>query len=371
MKSMMSIPAALSTAVIMTLTACGSQNPDLQAQVLGTEQATESGGQIQDVREPKVDILFVVDNSGSMKAYQEKMAKNIELFANEFFDTTRINYRIGVVPVYDSDYLNDETVYRSGKRKMNPLGELVELKGLPESEGQKPLFITRETPNPKEVLKQTVVLGTQWGPEAEQSFSPVLAVTNPTLNQQKNANFYEKDAYLAVILLTDADDVTPGLSGSDLYEKLKTEKGGDGSKILIAAAIPRTCPSQDAPGPVKAIPDLINASGGMIADLCSDSFGAQLAKFGRYLVQRVSQRKVHLNFEPDISTMVVTHAPPGTPREARAINVIEPKDYRYDAVNRNVILLNPKYPIPHDHVIYVDADKISEAKRRNGRVKEI
>jgi hypothetical protein len=370
MKSMMQIRLSLSILALLTLSGCGSESPDLQAQPIATTSGTQSGGKAEEVIEPKVDILFVVDNSGSMKDYQDKMAKNVELFANEFFDNARINYRIGVVPIWDSDYLNDKTVYRSGPRIMNPYAELVQLKGLPENE-QRRLYITRETPNPKEVLKQTVVLGTQWGPEAEQSFSPVLGVIDPKINAEKNDNFYQSDAYLAVIFLTDADDVSLNLSGEDFYEQLKAAKDGDGSKILIATAIPRTCKSQDLPGPVKAFPDLINASGALVADLCSNTFGSQLARFGRFLAQRMAQRKVHLGFEPDIATLRVTHAPPGTPYEQRAHNVISPNDYKYDPSNNNVILLDPKYPMPADHVIYVDADIISDAKKRNGRTKPI
>lgn len=379
MKSVMQIPKSksiltLSILTLLSLAGCGSESPDLQAQPIVAASGAQSGGKAEEIKEPKVDILFVVDNSGSMKDYQDKMAKNVELFADEFFDNARINYRIGVVPVWDSDYLNDKTVYRSGPRIMNPYAELVQLKGVPD-DGQKHLYITRETPNAKEVLKQTVVLGTQWGPEAEQSFSPVLGVIDPTINAEKNDNFYESDAYLAVIFLTDADDVSINLSGEDFYEQLKAAKGGDGSKILIATAIPRTCKSQDLPGPVKAFPDLINASGALVADLCSNTFGAKLATFGRYLAQRMSQRRVHLNFEPDISTLKVTHFPPGTPKEVRDAagkeNVITSQDYKYDPINRNVILLDPKYAMPANHVIYVDADIISEAKRKNGRTKEI
>lgn len=363
---------ACATAGLLTLAACGSQSPDLQAQPLKVGEKVNYGEKAEVPTEPKVDILFVVDNSGSMKPYQDKMARNVELFANEFFSNSRIDYRIGVVPVYDSKYLNDETVYNpSGRRKMNPLGELVALKGIPSDAGNK-LFITRSTPNAREVLKQTVVIGTQWGPEAEESFSPVLAVTNPQINQQKNAGFYQQDAYLAVIFLTDADDVTLNLSGEEFYERLVALKGGDASKVLIAAAIPTSCPAPtDGEGPIKSIPDLMRVSGGLTADLCSNNFGAQLAKFGRHLAQRVTERKVQLDFEPDISTLKVTHGLAGSSKEERAGSVVNPQVYRYDPVNRTVMIIDSKFAIPADHVLFVEATEVLEAKRSTGRVREI
>ena len=140
------------------------------------------------------------------------------------------------------------------------------------------------------MLKQTVLIGTQWGPEAEESFSPVLAVLDPKQNTEKNNGFYQDDAYLVVFFLTDADDVTPGLSAESFYEKLLSSKGGDASKIIIAAALPNlennseNC-KKDGRGPVQAFPALLTASGGIHADLCSDHFADTLIKVGDQIAQ--------------------------------------------------------------------------------------
>lgn len=327
----------------LLIQACGVSSPERQAPPETFTSLTDEVAKSEEMPEPKVNILFVVDNSGSMKSYQQKMSENIELFAERFFDNARVDYRIGVVPVYDSKYLNDKTVYKpSGLRKMNPLGELVSLKGLSDSSSSS-LYITRETPNPKEVLKQTVMIGVQWGPEAEESFSPVLAIMDEERNSSLNQGFYQQDAYLAVIFLTDADDVTPGLSAEEFYQKLVDLKGGDRSKVLIAAALPNlknhsaSC-GKDGRGPIQSFPALLAVSSGIHADLCSQNFGATLADFGDQLVQRVAAQKKQLPYTPDITTLKVTYGPDENPEE----QVLDRSkgDYTFNP-KTNVITLNP------------------------------
>lgn len=347
---MMTKNLILILAFALLFNACGVKSPERQAPPEKFSEVTAEVAQEATLPEPKVNILFVVDNSGSMKGYQAKMAANIQLFAETFFENSRVDYRIGVVPVYDSKYLNDKTVYAtSGLRKMNPLGELVTLKGADGAEIPGQVYITRDTPNPKEVLKNTVMIGTQWGPEAEESFSPVLAITNLQTNLEKNKGFYEPEAYLAVIFLTDADDVTPGLSAEDFYQRLINLKGGDRSKVLIAAALPnrdnhdQSC-AKDGRGPVQAFPSLLSVSGGIFADLCSRDFGAHLAEFGHNLVQRLAAQKRQLDFTPDITTLKICYsksttcaAKESTPEE----QVLErPRDYTFNP-DTNEIVLSP------------------------------
>ncbi|MES3037590.1 MAG: hypothetical protein V4736_06755 [Bdellovibrionota bacterium] len=360
------------------LTACGSENPDRQAPPETGKYITVEGEQVQTMADPKVNILFVVDNSGSMKPHQATMQKNVELFAKHFLSNPRIDYKIGVVPVYDRKYLNDPVVYpTAGLRKMNPLGELVQLKGKSPDDKSSNLFITRKTLNARKVLVETVAIGTQWGPEAEESFSPVIAVMDPTINKEKNGDFYDQDAYLAVIFLTDADDVTPGLSGSDFYDQLVALKGGNRSKVLIAAAIPSLnnnsaeC-AKDGKGPLQAFPDLLARSGGIQADLCAGDFGKRLASFGRYLVQRVGTQKVALGFTPDIKSIQVTYGRPGSSESERLTVPRGMNGYLFNP-DSNEIMLSPDMDMPRQEggVVFVKAIPANLANYKNGRLKEI
>ena len=82
------------------LASCKSKNSDLQAPAEVFSTITVEAHKTQTVADPKVNILFVVDNSGSMKGYQEKLVQNMRLFSDRFFANERIDYRIGVVPVF-------------------------------------------------------------------------------------------------------------------------------------------------------------------------------------------------------------------------------------------------------------------------------
>lgn len=372
---MKTLNIVLLATIALMLSACGVKSPQRMDTPEKFAAETAELAEQTELPEPKVNILFVVDNSGSMKPYQAKMQQNIELFARKFFKNTRVDYKIGVVPVYDSKYLNDKTVYTpSGVRKMNPLGELVTLKGAGGKDMPGQLFITRDTPNPEDVLKNTVAIGTQWGPEAEESFSPVLAVLNDAHNKAKNQSFYDPSAYLAVVFLTDADDVTPGLSAESFYEQLVQAKGGDTSKVLIAAALPNldnksaSC-SKDGRGPIQAFPSLLAVSGGIEADLCSNNFGSHLAAFGELLVQRVATQKLALNYTPDVTTMEVTYGV----KDQEPISTLErPRDYVFNP-STNEVVLSPYLELPRSEgaSIHVKAKPVSLGNFKNGRTTPI
>ncbi|MBC7465504.1 MAG: hypothetical protein H7256_05885 [Bdellovibrio sp.] len=357
---------------LLALSSCNSTSTDGGANAEVKSFVTLEASKTQAAADPKVNVLFVVDNSGSMKSYQEKLSKNMRLFSDKFFTNARIDYRIGVVPIYDSKYLNDKTVYRSGVRKMNALAELVSLKGLTAEDDQKQLFITRKTLNPKQVLEQTVAIGVQWGPEAEESFSPVLAIADPVINKEKNQGFYEDDAYLAVVFLTDADDVTPGLSGDDFYQRLVDLKGGDRSKILIAAALPNLnnhgadC-TKDGQGPLQSFPSLLAASGALVADLCSSNFGSRLADFGGYLAQRVAMQKIALNFTPDIATLQVSYGEANSSETDRVLIPRGTGGYLFNPDTNEVIISSNFNTVRKEHgVIFVKAIPADLATAQTG-----
>lgn len=361
----------LSTTLL--LPACDVKSPQRQDKPEAFDAMVVEEDQKASMPDPKVNILFVVDNSLSMVPYQQKLAENIELFANEFFDNTRIDYRIGVVSVYDSTFLDDRSVHpRHGLRKMNPLGQLTMI-----SSDSQVKYITRETPNPKEALKRSVLIGVQWGPEAEESFSPVLAVIDPKRNHEINQDFYQKDAYLAVIFLTDADDVTFGLSGEDFYQRLVAEKNGDASKILIAAALPDlsnksdSC-KKDGDGPTQSFPTLLSASGGILANLCSDDFGTTLASFGNLLAQRVGVQRIALKYTPDINSLVVTYGPENQPESERQQLSREKNEYTF-VPNINEVIINPKVNLKkQDNAkIWVTFKPASLANSKNGRLRTL
>jgi len=58
---------------------------------------TEDGGQSQLSFNPRVDILFVTDNSESMKSAQENLVKNMDRFTTGINRNKMIDYHVGVI----------------------------------------------------------------------------------------------------------------------------------------------------------------------------------------------------------------------------------------------------------------------------------
>ncbi len=362
---------------ILAISCSKTKAPLMQAPPEKFQQLQISAGEVKQIEKPKVTVLFVVDNSGSMKPHQDTLQKNVDSFANIFFDNSRIEARVGVVPVYDRKYLNDKMKNRFGQERiMNPFGELVALKNPDGSLLDSVPYITSSTPNAKEVLKATVAIGVQWGPEAEESFSPVLEIIqNEELNRTKNAGFYEKDAHLFIIFLTDADDATPGLSAEEFYRTLVEEKSDPGTEngrervhIAMALANPKkrsaACPI-DGSGPIYKFSDL-ESFRAYKADLCSDNFGKQFATYAQEVANSIAQQRVRLDFLPDIN-YEITYGLPGSSKEDRQI--VQQTNYTfYPETNEFILPANLGVKPIENGQIFIHATPVQLRNIGNGRL---
>ncbi|MCB0357749.1 MAG: VWA domain-containing protein, partial [Bdellovibrionales bacterium] len=121
---------------------------------------------IKDVKltfQPMVDILFVIDNSGSMGNHQANLARNVVSFTSSIVNNVLLDYHIGVVT-------SDMTTHAG------------ELQG-------NPLWVERNTPNAKQVLANNLQPGTS-GDYLEKFFEPLIAALYPPLVDSVNKGFY-------------------------------------------------------------------------------------------------------------------------------------------------------------------------------------
>lgn len=287
------------------LAACGgSKNPELIAPLQtfnGEEVKAKNDGL---VAKPKVDIVFYVDDSMSMKKHQENMSKNIDLFAQEFMKNPLIDYRIGIMPVYDS--IN----YGTKVKDFTPIGHLLPLRN---SKGQllqdQPPYITRDTPDKMDVLKTTLKIGVRNGLENEELFNPLLATHDPRNNDYNKGFLREgKDVFFLAIFLTDAEDGSIGVTASELNLKLRDLHGVDNYRIHSTHTPRKTCGNTVArdeesltflpSGPIKIF-TAVKESGGEMIDLCNKSFGEQLARLGQNIAVKVATLRLNLTGRPD------------------------------------------------------------------------
>jgi len=217
---------------------------------------------------PQVDVLWVVDNSSSMEAEQQALARNF----GEFYkymeqlvdpDAEEEVFHIGVIStdVYDPDH--------QGKLLGNPN------------------IITDATPNAAEVFAQNVDVGLLGKADEQGFYAAVLALTEP-LKSTFNAGFMRDDAYLFIIFVSDEDDCSFGEVGYYLKKIEQIKDIGNDGMIKAAAVVgdvpevPDWCQTEGEK-PIKPgvrYTSLAEGTGGLVMSICDDDFASHLDELG-------------------------------------------------------------------------------------------
>ncbi len=264
--------------------------------------------------DPSVDILFVVDNSGSMMTHQTNLSRNISLFTSNFYKKSILDYHIGVVTT--------DMGWRAG-------GYLV----------GNPKFVTKATPNGDGLLANNLMVGTD-GSATEKSFDPVYKALDPLMQQGPNAGFYRPSASLVVIFITDAEDQSD-ISALDLHQTLLRLKGGVARRVLsYGVIVPSTvtnCERDEFTRPARIetfLSMVFNGSQGKnVHNLCDPAFGDKLADMAKDIVDLIG-RKIYLNRVPNIDSIKVTYGNMVLPSDEKTGWVFDPKE--------NAIILGEK-----------------------------
>lgn len=236
------------------------------------EWITLDGGQSQLDFNPRVDILFVIDNSDSMKSAQANLVRNINSFASGLQKNRMIDYHIGVTSVWDSSQ-----AYVTNKNNVHQNGELRRVTG---SESR---FVSKAN-NRSGLLASTLNIGiaplAQGGPEFEEVFTPISAALKLGGRGASNEGFFRDDAQLVVVILTDADDGSSSLSSDQLAQELFDFKGGKRDKVSVYAALVKASDADEYKDwglrvHYKYHPECFNGSGynAKPNGLCTTGFG--------------------------------------------------------------------------------------------------
>ena len=255
---------------------------------------------------PKIDILFVVDNSGSMDSHQTTLSRNIALFTNEIFKSKTLDFHIGVV-----------TSTADGNFGSTP-GTNGILVGNPN-------YIDKNTPNGVSLLASDLMVGTM-GSGSEMFFDPVVLALSSANTTGPNIGFYRPDAYLAVIFITDAEDQSSRThTPQDFYNSLLALKSGAKEKILSYGAIIPTgdrtgCPRDDGSVTPLRIEKFFQLTGGALNttyySLCDPQYGVKLAGVGADIVMKTG-RYMFLDRRPIIETIKVTFGTQVVPEDPK------------------------------------------------------
>lgn len=221
--------------------------------------------------DPRVDILFVIDDSQSMRNHQNNFRNNILKFVNQFAtegQASKLDFHIGFTFAFDSSRYGttvpevcgpNQTT--PGRINWQPAGSLEPLKGLNEN-GRR--FVTPKD-DFRKILKESLDPGPEgskdspmvkylvdpkdkndkvtcpYGPAAEEMFTPLLgALTDPTREAGPNKGFRRPGAFFVTILLSDAKDAS-GIDEREVFRRVNAAVGpGSNGKLgfrIFAIAI--------------------------------------------------------------------------------------------------------------------------------------
>jgi hypothetical protein len=256
----------------------------------------------------KIDILWVIDNSGSMANLQANVANNFESFINSFVDksyefqiavTTTDAYLEGAVFEDDPEYAR----FRDGTDDTSHTGVYV---------------ITPETPDLVDTFMINITQGTH-GDGDERAFQSMTAALNSSLN----AGFLRPDAFLAVIIVSDEDDFSHDGAGyinrdynhpdihpvSDYVDYLKAMTGNPTiprHSVSSIAIYDDDCNAQNQPWGLIAdrYGALVEATDGVNGSVCADDFSVVLDSIQARIAELSTQ--FELNREPVIGTIRVS-----------------------------------------------------------------
>lgn len=269
---------------------------------------------------PAVDILFVIDDSGSMSTYQQKLADNAQLFIDHFFKTKFIDYHIGVITSSTGDSLSTADN-----------GELVSYDGYN--------FVDRLTPEPGHILANLLDVGTG-GDASEEFLYPIVLALSPNMSATMNRGFYRPNAQLAIFVLTDTED-QGSRTAEETFKFLSNLKGNNQRYLHYAASIieydrPKCTGEADQPVPNKLIRlASLHKDNGFVLDLCKQNYGKDLAIVARNVIDSVST--IELDELPEIDTIEVTFGGEVVPNSQEDGWVYNP--------DNNTIFLSPNIEI--------------------------
>ena len=301
---------------------CAPKSPELGSQPAAPVAASQDA-KPDEKFQPKVDILFVMDNAEAMKQHQDNLSANIDKFAAVFkgAGTDALDYHIGVTSLFDP------TRWVKGAKDCDfDNGQLRTLKHQipdPANAGQMidetiagRNFVTNADADVASILKSTLKLGEQpfhaCGYKYEEQFAPVRALLSDAMINGANQGFYRPDAELAVIFVGEADDETPDMTADQMKQILMDAKQGQRERLSVVAVTTSADASdsscfRDNDGPPVKLHELINKTQGTYLNLCDKNYGDKLAGLAQMIRKKALTHIISLPATPDVTTITVTY----------------------------------------------------------------
>ena len=291
--------------------ACSDVSTSTPAQdAVATAKSTAhlSDGRTQDLfvfdefeTQARVDLLFIDDNSDSMRDEQVKLGTR---FPNLLASLAKIDWQIGITTtdVSDGPY---------GLR-----GQLIPFEGVHQN------YLTRAMPNAPQLFASHIARAESYdcAGECPSTDEQPLRATIEAIQKRDdgNAGFFRDDADLAVIILSDEDEKSEGgpeaTTGADVVAAVKAAFGDHksltGFGIIVVPGDTACMAKETLLGGHygNTIDAFARLTAGATGSICAADFGATLADIGKRVREGV--KVAVLTATPRADTLQVQVQPP-------------------------------------------------------------
>ncbi len=253
-----------------------------------------------------MDVLFIIDNSGSMGDDQDNLATNSSRFIQVAdFRAGSVDYQLGITTT---------DVFPEGEQ-----GRLV---------GSPPIIRRSGASTTEFTARARVgINGSGW----EQGLEAARMALSPPMVDGPNVGFLRDDAGLAIIVVSDEEDGSP-LTVEEYVNFFTGLKAATGAPVVISAISGQTT-GCDSAGPAQRYEDAVVATGGISASICDADWGTKLQRVGEAAL--LARGRFRLAGRPQPGTVAVTV-------DGRAVAT----GWTYDAASNSVVFdttvtLNP------------------------------
>ena len=201
---------------------------------------------------PVLDILWVIDDSGSMNRFQNNLSSNIGLFVNAFV-ATGADYRMAVITTTHS---------------------------------QIGIIIDQNTPYPEIAIANEVLVGVGGSGMEKGLETSSKALANPN-SAGPGSNFFREDATLVVIYVSDEPDYSsPWTSYTNFFDNLKPT--GEFIPYAVIGDPPNGCTMTNYGGAQygSGYWDIVDYYGGNWYSICASDWGVQLQNMANSMAGR-------------------------------------------------------------------------------------
>ena len=310
----------------------------------------------------KIDILFVVDNSGSMSPAQTNLTNNFHSFITNFV-TKGYDFQIAITTT--DAYLAGDNFYKKGASAY-PNYTSTQMRALANFKGP---VLTPSTSSIESKFVSNATVGDR-GDGDERALSSFRESLN------RNPTFHRPDAFLAVIILSDEDDFSdpirpeaswtksggvadhsysdPNLETVDSYVNyLDTLTGSTVTtknyNVSAIATLDTACKNQENQSYAESIigqryMDLATKTNGVLGSICDTSFADSLTLIETKILELSTQ--FYLSRLPDPATIVIHVNGATVPEDAT-------NGWTYQSTSNSIVFHGSAIP-PQGAVINVD-----------------